>query len=264
MNEREFYISQIQEAKTHVQEVADGALVLDLAWRKKFKKALQIGALLIVGSFLAGVALGGKPPRISPIVSSCPLVYASDYYDAKEELKFKDKIIEMLTLKLQKAYQPKNVIVKSSVKAKIASCSMTGWPAIKAKIRKVALENGISDEQTNYVIAQAALETGYGKHVKGNNLFNIKGKGQKFRTHEFYKGKKVYVTDSFRRYESLEESIKDYFVFLKNRFPIAYIQLKEGTGQQFLAGLDKGLYGKYATDPRYKQKIHNIVQREVV
>lgn len=54
------------------------------------------------------------------------------------------------------------------------------------------------------IVAQAAQETGWGKSAPGNNFFGIKshGKdgGQNFATHEYVKGNRVRVNDSFRTY----------------------------------------------------------------
>lgn len=72
------------------------------------------------------------------------------------------------------------------------------------------------------IVAQAALETGWGKSElseKSNNLFGIKAdkswKGQKvkMKTSENYKD---VIYDNFRVYETKSQSIKDYGEFLKN------------------------------------------------
>ncbi|WP_308219506.1 glycoside hydrolase family 73 protein [Aggregatibacter actinomycetemcomitans] len=53
-------------------------------------------------------------------------------------------------------------------------------------------------------IAQAALESGWGKKVKGNAYFGVKGKGSKgsvnFGTHEVINGKKIRMNDNFASY----------------------------------------------------------------
>lgn len=72
------------------------------------------------------------------------------------------------------------------------------------------------------VIAQAALETGWGKSdlsLKSNNLFGIKadkswkGSKVKMKTNENFKD---VIYDDFRAYSNRSESIKDYGEFLKN------------------------------------------------
>lgn len=72
-------------------------------------------------------------------------------------------------------------------------------------------------------IAQAALETGWGEKVKGNNLFGIKAdkswKGQTitFGTTEYLGPQKTKTSmpDTFRAYASWAESVADRAAFLK-------------------------------------------------
>lgn len=74
------------------------------------------------------------------------------------------------------------------------------------------------------IAAQAALETGYGKSIKGNNMFGIKAigkhtpfwKGDKelVATHEVVDGSSIPVDDYFRAYASASDSIRDHSYFL--------------------------------------------------
>lgn len=69
--------------------------------------------------------------------------------------------------------------------------------------------------------AQSSLETGYGKSVKGNNIFGIKGKGPDgsfdATTVEEINGSKTTITDTFRAYKNWEESATDYVSLLLTR-----------------------------------------------
>lgn len=115
------------------------------------------------------------------------------------------------------------------------------------------------------VIAQAALETGWGQKIikdvdgaSSNNLFNIKADarwaGNKVSkdTLEFENGAMVKKTAPFRVYQSISESVNDYVNFLStnNRYQDALQQ--SGNVEQFLQGLQKA---GYATDPQYANKI---------
>ena len=60
------------------------------------------------------------------------------------------------------------------------------------------------------VLAQAALETGYGQSAPNFNLFGIKGKGATLQTKEFVNGGLIDMPQEFRTYESPEESFLDY------------------------------------------------------
>lgn len=106
-------------------------------------------------------------------------------------------------------------------------------------------------------IAQAALETGWGRYVKGNNYFGIKGKGQDFATHEYVDGKKINIVAGFRAYESMEESFEDYGKFLHAQ-PRYTQALKTKDPKQFARELQRA---GYATDPEYANKLISIMRR---
>lgn len=111
-------------------------------------------------------------------------------------------------------------------------------------------------------LAQAALETGWGVYVKGFNFFGIKagskwkGKKQIFKTSEVEDGKKIIISDTFRAYESFDDSIKNYSEFLKDRFSKAF---DKKDPVEFVSVLQNDYEHKYATDPKYIDKIKSIV-----
>src|SRR5690242_882218 len=69
-------------------------------------------------------------------------------------------------------------------------------------------------------IAQAILESGWGKYIVGNNIFGIKwqeGCGydkQLLPTTEYRNGEKISIQDWFRKYDNLDDSIFDHAQFL--------------------------------------------------
>lgn len=118
------------------------------------------------------------------------------------------------------------------------------------------------------IVAQAALETGWGKHMitdqQGNNSFNFFGikadqrwQGSRVNivTHEYRNGVRVNERADFRAYESIEAGLNDYARFLQ-------------TGERYQQALGKGLAGDqyghvlqqagYATDPAYGDKIKRV------
>jgi peptidoglycan hydrolase FlgJ len=133
------------------------------------------------------------------------------------------------------------------------------WPHAK----KTAEQLGVSAKA---LIAQAALETGWGRKLVGgdkgvtsHNLFGIKATGWKGAkvasgTHEYVDGVRQNIRDSFRAYASAAESFADYARLLgKERYAQA-----RGTGDdvhRFASALQKG---GYATDPSYANKITAI------
>lgn len=78
---------------------------------------------------------------------------------------------------------------------------------------------------SSVVIAQAILETGWGKSslmMKGNAVFGIKagsnwrGKVYNSNTQEVYDGNYLTINAYFRAYNSLDESVADYFNLILN------------------------------------------------
>lgn len=124
------------------------------------------------------------------------------------------------------------------------------------------------------LLAQAALETGWGKHVihtsRGENsfnLFNIKagsswqGGKVSVNTLEYENGLPGQQRAEFRRYNSYEESFNDYINLLRNNPRYEQVlQAGENTSRYAEALQQAG----YATDPRYAAKIKNILQQDVV
>ena len=112
------------------------------------------------------------------------------------------------------------------------------------------------------ILAQAALETGWGKHVPKNDLFGIKGQGTAgstaaLSTPEYVNGKKVTQKAKFRGYNNLSESFSDYVKFLKNN-PRYAKALQAATPEEYVQELQKA---GYATDPKYAEKIISIYHR---
>lgn len=136
--------------------------------------------------------------------------------------------------------------------------------------KKFAAPAGISPLA---VVAQAALETGWGKrvmaHGDGNsshNLFGIKAtkswQGPKLRvqTLEYEQGVAKPKQENFRAYSSYADSVKDYVALMqKPRYQQA---LENGQDPaQFAQQLQRS---GYATDPKYAAKMQKILDSEVL
>jgi len=119
------------------------------------------------------------------------------------------------------------------------------------------------------LIAQAALETGWGRAAIGNNIFGVKdhpgdswtGKYQEVPTWEDENGDEpggvVNITARFRDYDSIAESFADHFRFLEenSRYRAAGV-FDAKTDVEFYEALKRG---KYATDPAYVAKLTSIL-----
>ncbi|HAR79789.1 MAG TPA: hypothetical protein DCR21_03065 [Succinivibrionaceae bacterium] len=115
------------------------------------------------------------------------------------------------------------------------------------------------------VIAQAALETGWGKHVpKGNNYFGIKansawkGESEALSSPEFENGKFVKEVSKFRKYRGVLESMKDYVNFIKSNGRYKDAVDKSFDPDTYFEEIQKA---GYATDPNYADKLKNIVRQ---
>lgn len=118
------------------------------------------------------------------------------------------------------------------------------------------------------ILAQAALETGWGRSVikNGNgsnsfNLFNIKadktwqGKQAQVPTLEFEQGIAKKVNAGFRSYASFQESFQDYVDFIKSNPRYGNALKQAGDGERYMYELQ---HAGYATDPNYANKVMSI------
>lgn len=106
------------------------------------------------------------------------------------------------------------------------------------------------------LLAQAALETGWGRHATGHNLLGVKahGGGDSFGalTHEFQQGVMRRVHSRFQQYPSAQYALQDFVSVLKNGHP-------QAVGQSTVSGYARALQDSgYATDPRYAAKIEAV------
>ena len=124
------------------------------------------------------------------------------------------------------------------------------------------------------LIAQAALETGWGKHMmsnsngsSSNNLFGVKAgrrwQGQQASANslEYQQGKAVMQRSSFRSYTSVVQSMQDYanLITSSDRYqqaravahdPDAYFEELQAAG--------------YASDPNYAQKLKQVLRSDAL
>lgn len=139
--------------------------------------------------------------------------------------------------------------------------------SMKPYAEKAARALGVD---SSLLLAQAALETGWGQKVlnnsrgSSNNLFNIKAdrswNGDKVATQtlEYHQGVPVKESAAFRAYANYEESFNDYVRFL-NKNPRYTTALNHGgNDEQFIRGIHQA---GYATDPAYADKVLSVKAR---
>ena len=117
--------------------------------------------------------------------------------------------------------------------------------------RSVSEQTGIAPE---VVLAQTALETGWGKSAPSGNFFGIKGSGQTLPTQEFRNGQMVTENAGFRSYASPADSFTDYAKLMMNNKRYAPVLGAQGADAQIEALGKSG----YATDPNYAAKLSQI------
>ncbi|UWF50867.1 flagellar assembly peptidoglycan hydrolase FlgJ [Pseudomonas sp. N3-W] len=122
-----------------------------------------------------------------------------------------------------------------------------------------------------YLVAQAALETGWGKSVmraqdgsSSHNLFGIKatsswtGDSARAITSEFRDGAMVKETAQFRSYASYKDSFHDLVTLLQTNNRYQDVVKAADNPEQFVRELQKA---GYATDPDYASKISQIAKQ---
>jgi peptidoglycan hydrolase FlgJ len=140
------------------------------------------------------------------------------------------------------------------------------WP----HARRAAAKLGVPAE---VLVAQAALETGWGKHTirdaSGRSTFNVfgikTGSGWSGRrvtvpTLEFVDGVPERRRDAFRAYGSVADSFDDYVVLVSGQ-PRYRAALEATDARRYMRALQDG---GYSTDPRYADKIMAIVDQGLI
>lgn len=127
--------------------------------------------------------------------------------------------------------------------------------------REASKKTGIP---ASVILAQAALETGWGKSTCGpaKNLFGIKGAGNagsvEVQTHEFYDGKRVVVMRKFAAYKTWQDSIEAHSKLLTTSKRYAPCFEHSDDPEAFARALKKC---GYATSPTYAEKLIALINQ---
>ena len=143
--------------------------------------------------------------------------------------------------------------------------------AMRPYAEQAAAELGVP---ANVLLAQSALETGWGQKIirsndgnSSHNLFGIKadsrwqGESVRVGSLEYRDGTARQEVSAFRVYDSYQESFRDYVDFIKSneRYSPALRQVNS-SGEYIKALQEAG----YATDPEYADKVMTIIKREAI
>jgi flagellar protein FlgJ len=141
------------------------------------------------------------------------------------------------------------------------------WPSAE----KAAAQLNLAPEA---LLAQAALETGWGRHVmarndggSSHNLFGVKtgrqwdGDQVEVSTLEYRDGVALTTRADFRAYGSLDECFDDYVSFVRDNPRYADALAASGDAKAYFRELQKA---GYATDPAYADKIARILDSDAM
>lgn len=126
--------------------------------------------------------------------------------------------------------------------------------------RIISARTGIPIE---VILAQSALESNWGRSVKGNAYFGIKGESTTghsitFSTHEVtLSGKRVNEIDEFRAYGNYAEAADDYAALIQRKYPTVFAYHDPEKFAEAIAR--RG----YATDPDYARKLKSIIHSHI-
>lgn len=150
----------------------------------------------------------------------------------------------------------------------IADSPKTFIDKVMPYIKKAASALGVDAEM---LTAQAALETGWGKHMlankvggASNNLFNIKrsaewqGDSVSVNSLEEKNGVLSAERSEFKTYENLDDSVNDYVDLLKGK---QHFQDAVNSAENSFEFIDKLQKAGYATDSAYADKVFSVYQQ---
>jgi len=159
---------------------------------------------------------------------------------------------------------------RSGTKTSVAQTPEEFLERVKPYAEKAAAELNVG---TDVILAQAALETGWGKHLihdtQGNNSFNIfnikatgwQGKSVTVNTLENKQGIAQQERAAFRQYDDYEQSFADYVTLIKTN-PRYKEALSAGNDSEGYA--DALQKAGYATDPDYAEKIKRLINSDSI
>jgi flagellar protein FlgJ len=141
------------------------------------------------------------------------------------------------------------------------ACPMTPAEFIAAIVPAAQACMRATRVPASVTVAQAALESAWGAHAPGHNLFGIKadtgwsGPVTLQETHEVVDGRTIEMVARFRAYPDWQGSIDDHAAFLAGnpRYKFAFADPR---GPEFAEAIARA---GYATDPVYAAKLKAVM-----
>ncbi len=173
-------------------------------------------------------------------------------------------------LALNSRTRPASGPLRLPARVDFSSASDVAHPFIARLLRPAQAAAQQSGVHPHLILAQAALESGWGKReipaadgAPSHNLFGIKasgdwqGKTTEITTTEYIDGVKRSVKAAFRVYDSYEHALADYAKLLSKN-PRYQRVVQSASAEQGAQALQAG---GYATDPAYAKKLITIIQK---
>lgn len=192
-----------------------------------------------------------QPPKFLSYTDEQPIL---NPFEEDPWTKYLDNIPEQFKEVAKKAIEPVKQI-KQTKKASFKS-KQDFINTFKPIIQKELANKGISLEYTDSLLAQIALESGWGKSESGrNNFAGLKSpKGTARKTKEYINGKYVTITDTFKDFNSIEDFVKYYVNRLDKRF-------NAFNGGDFVANIKKK--GYFTAPLNDYKKLHNLIKHQI-
>lgn len=114
------------------------------------------------------------------------------------------------------------------------------------------------------ILAQAALETGFGAHLAArHNLFGHKGTGpagtNRVSTQEWNGSRYITIQANFKAYHDFHEAVLGHGKLYHNGYYEKALRNHKATGS--VAGFARDITGVYATDPHYATKLMGLIAK---
>ncbi len=255
-----------------------------VTWAPSPEATLRLGTFLGFVLLCAGLALPAVQPGAAGLdevgasrwrgpaaILRARLDAAQDHVEPREKLDALDHALADLAelapsanIDLAAPLDPEalqSLVLEAATMRAEAASSLAAFPggARGEFLRSIAPGAVVGDWQfgvpASITMAQAILESGWGRSAPGYNLFGMKGEGtagsERRRVVEYSRGRRQVRSAPFRSYHSFAESMADHarVVGTSPRYAIA-----RAAGEDPRA-FAEALEGRYATDPRYAEKL---------
>ncbi len=194
-----------------------------------------------------------------------PIIPENPLYQLLDKFQFKKDDVEQNSTPKEEKNIWNNYEVANNTEApqnygKISNSQKEFVQTMKPIYEKALQEKGLDTSYANYLVAQSALESNWGKSQSGQyNLGGIKlpskqkgkGLGTIRKTREIINGKDVYITDEFRNFKDLEDYARFHIGLLNN------MNYRVFNGDF----INNVVRGGYATDPKYKDVLNRVYQQ---